>query len=156
MVGTDNSAGLSTIREDRRTTRAAGLPFRRFPGNAKGRHVVEAVTDTTTSAVAFALRGLATRAEVRADNVANLNTPGFLAKRVDFESTLAGALDRGGVPDAGPEIAPAMSLPNPRTQNNVNLEDEIVGMTKDNLLTSAMVNAFNFKINIMRSAIGSR
>ena len=46
------------------------------------------IGDVTSSALHSALSGLAQRQRVTADNIANLQTPGFLAGRVDFESGL--------------------------------------------------------------------
>jgi flagellar basal-body rod protein FlgB len=116
------------------------------------------ISDTTTVAVEYALRGLELRADVRAHNVANQNTPGFRAGRVDFESVLRSAL-QGGRPGPATEVAepavqPGMSLPQPY-QNTVNLEDELVGMIKDNLARDAIVNAYNAKVGLFRAAIGS-
>ena len=51
--------------------------------------------DAVSSVLATALDGLATRQNVIADNIANVDTPGFRARAVDFESNLAAALQRG-------------------------------------------------------------
>src|SRR3954467_5311638 len=53
------------------------------------------IGDVTTTALHAALAGLAERQRVTADNIANVNTPGFLAGRTDFESALSGALRNG-------------------------------------------------------------
>ena len=42
-----------------------------------------------------ALDGLSTRASVAAENIANANTPGYLARHVTFEQALAVAAQRG-------------------------------------------------------------
>lgn len=114
-----------------------------------------AITDVTMGAAEYALRGLELRAGVRAHNVANQNTPGFRAGRVDFETALETALaGRGGRAPASPAVLPGASMPQP-FQNTVNLEDELVGMVKDNLTRDAMVNAYNAKVGLLRAAIGS-
>lgn len=116
-----------------------------------------ALGDSTIGAVEYALRGLQQRADVRANNVANHNTPGFRAMRVDFERELQGALVRGGsAPVATPAARPDMSLPNPNTNNSVDLETELTGMLKDNLQRDAMINAFNAKTSMLRAAITGR
>lgn len=107
--------------------------------------------DLTTGAVEYALRGLRVRADVRADNIANANTPGFQGMRVDFESSLRQALRSGG-PAAAPAVQPDAALPN-GSGTTVSLEGEMVGMLQDNLLREAMVNAFNHKATTMRTAI---
>src|SRR3546814_11960822 len=48
--------------------------------------------DVTTAGLHVALNGLSARQRVIADNIANLETPEFLAGRVDFESSLSAAL----------------------------------------------------------------
>ena len=50
------------------------------------------IGEITPAALHAALSGLAQRQRVTADNIANINTPGFLAGRTDFESALGGAL----------------------------------------------------------------
>jgi flagellar basal-body rod protein FlgB len=121
----------------------------------KGPHVLP-VSDTTMAAAEYALRGLALRADVHAHNVANVNTPGFRAQRVDFESALHHALASKDPQMAGdPEVLPEEGLANGQ-DNTVTLETEVVGMMKTSLLRDAMVNAYNFKVGVLRAAIGGR
>lgn len=112
--------------------------------------------DVTLGTIEYALRGLAQRADVRANNIANVNTPGFRAGRVDFESTLQAAV-AAGAPGraAAPAVRADPTLPNP-TGSSVDLENEMVGMMKDNLLRDAMVNSFNAKVGMLRAAIAGR
>lgn len=114
------------------------------------------VADVTMGVMEYALRGLTQRADVRAHNVSNLNTPGFRAQRIDFESSLRAALARGvpGRP-AAPAVRTDPSLRNPHA-NTVDLENELVGMMKDNLLRDALVNTYNAKVTMLRTAIGGR
>jgi flagellar basal-body rod protein FlgB len=111
------------------------------------------MTDITMGAVEYALRGLQQRADVRAHNVANVNTPNFRGSRVDFESALRGALSaRNPGQVAAPAVLPTASMPN-AAGTTVDLETEMVGMLQDNLMRDAMVNAFNFKTGVLRTAI---
>ena len=112
------------------------------------------VGDSTLTAVEYALRALAQRAEVNAHNVANLNTPGFRATKVEFEAALADAITSGTPADA-PQTTDAGGTPD-GTGNTVDLETEMVSMMKDNLLQNAMVQAHNFKTTVLRSAIQGR
>ena len=117
---------------------------------------MDGIGDVTMATAEYALRGLSQRADVRAHNLANANTPGFRAMRVDFESSLRAALDGGDVREAAaPVEAVDPNLPGPHG-NTVSLEGEMVGQMKDNLLRSAMVQAFNFKATAIRTAIGRR
>lgn len=118
---------------------------------------MQPIGDTTMATTAAALRGLAVRADVRADNLANVNTPGFRAGRVDFESSLRAALQDGQLTasEVDPSVTVDPNVPGPN-QNLVSLEGEMVGMMKDQLLRNAMVHAFNYRATAFRTAIGSR
>jgi len=107
----------------------------------------------------FALDGLSRRAEVRANNIANASTPGFIAKTLDFESTIRGYVARGdsiGLRDDPAMVAkdrPGLVNAN---GNSVDLETETTDLIQDNLMFRAIVNGFNYKVGVIRSAIGAR
>ncbi len=115
------------------------------------------VGDATIGAIEYALRGLAQRAELSSHNVANVNTPGFRARSVEFESALTAALQTGTIDDriAAPMVSYGNGFPD-ATGNTVDLETEMVSMMKDNLLQNAMVQAHNFKTTVLRTAITGR
>ncbi|HHC08811.1 MAG TPA: hypothetical protein ENK55_08855 [Actinobacteria bacterium] len=115
------------------------------------------ISDTTMQALEYALGALARRAEVTAHNVANAEVPNFRAARLAFEDQLRRALERGRVGAAeAPRIVPTGAPPG-ANGNNVVIEQEVIEMMKTNLLQSAMVEAFNYKAGLLRSAIqGSR
>jgi flagellar basal-body rod protein FlgB len=76
----------------------------------------------TTSALTTALTGLAARQRAIADNIANVNTPGYQSKRVQFEEALASSVARGS---GSAEITTKVSLEPTNTEgNNVNLDTE--------------------------------
>lgn len=76
-------------------------------------------------AMRTALDGLSMRQRVIADNIANIQTPGFLAGKVRFEDELARAV-RFGNPQST-HIATARSLEPTRIDgNNVNLDTETI------------------------------
>jgi flagellar basal-body rod protein FlgB len=81
--------------------------------------VLESVT---SSAIASALDGLALRQRAIANNIANVNTPGYTAKRVQFEEALQKSVQAGD----GNVVAHTMrSLePTKLDGNNVNLDTE--------------------------------
>lgn len=115
------------------------------------------IGDVTMTTAAYAMRGLATRQDVRADNLANANTPEFRAGAVDFESRLRDALRDGRIDrrETGGAMSVSHTLPGPH-QNLVDVEGEMVGMMRDQLLRNAMVNSYNFKVTSLRTAIGAR
>ena len=113
------------------------------------------VTDVSMRVTEAALAGLEARQDVRANNIANVNTPGFAAQTVDFESALADAVATGRV-DArtvgGATLQPVMSIQNGQG-NTVDLEGEMAAMVKDNLTRSGLVNHYNAKVRMMRAAM---
>lgn len=107
---------------------------------------------------AFALDGLSRRAEVRANNLANASTPGFRATTVDFESTLREHIARGDTDALRTDPAiNEVSRPGfiSENGNTVDLEVETTDMIQDNLLFQAVVNGFNYKVGVMRTAMGT-
>ncbi|RBY79624.1 flagellar basal body rod protein FlgB [Geodermatophilus sp. TF02-6] len=111
------------------------------------------IGDVTSTALHAALTGLAQRQRVTADNIANLQTPGFLAGRVDFESGLRSALSSGRTP-TGSAGTVARSLEPTRTDgNNVNLDAETVIATETGLRYQLALNALDGKYSVLRTAL---
>jgi flagellar basal-body rod protein FlgB len=83
------------------------------------------VIESVTSAALFsALDGLALRQRTIANNIANVNTPGYQAQRVSFEDALARSVQAG---DGHTTASTARSLEPTRLDgNNVNLDTETV------------------------------
>ena len=76
----------------------------------------------TAVALESALDGLALRQRTIANNIANVNTPNYKAKRVAFEAALAGSVRAG---DGRAQASVENSLEPTRLDgNNVNLETE--------------------------------
>lgn len=74
------------------------------------------------NALTSAMDGLALRQRAISDNIANINTPNYHAKRVQFEEALAASIDAGnGRADAttGTSLEPTRL-----NGNNVNLDTE--------------------------------
>ena len=96
-----------------------------------------------------------TRLDVTANNIANVNTPGFAAQRVEFEGSLARAIDRSGPSrvSIGATAGEAwMSL----NGNQVSLEAETTTLVKSNLHYEAIVGAVNARFGLLGTAIGVR
>lgn len=114
------------------------------------------ITDVTMRALEYALNGLEARSDVRANNIANVNTPGFRGTTLDFETTLAAALRRGDPRQAGEPTATATPALQNGQGNTVDLEGEMTGMVKDNLTRSTVINHYNTKITMLRTVITGR
>jgi flagellar basal-body rod protein FlgB len=99
-----------------------------------------------------ALRGLSLRQRTIADNIANIETPRFLAGKVDFESSLRAAAANGETPGA-PSVARSLQ-PTRLNGNNVNLDEETVAAMETGLRYELTITALNNKFNGLRTAIG--
>ena len=112
------------------------------------------IGDVTSTALHSALNGLAQRQRVTADNIANLQTPGFLAGRVDFESSLSEALSTGADPLGTTETALSRSTAATGTNgNNVRLDDETLDGIDTNMRYQLVTTAVSDKFRVLRTAI---
>ena len=110
------------------------------------------MNDVTMTALQSALRGLSTRQRVIADNVANIQTPGFRAGRVEFESALSAALEDGEAPVVESSLSRSTD-PTRLDGNNVNLDDETIAAVETNLRYELTVRAMSEKFALLRTAI---
>jgi flagellar basal-body rod protein FlgB len=111
------------------------------------------INDATSQALHAALSGLAQRSRVTADNIANVQTPGFLAGVVDFESSLRGALASGESPMTSGSTTLRSLQPTNTNGNNVNLDQETVTATETGLRYQLALNALDGKYNVLRTAL---
>jgi len=111
------------------------------------------IGELTPAALHATLSGLAQRSRVTADNIANINTPGFLAGRVDFESSLRGALSNGDTPQINGGTTVRSLEPTNTHGNNVNLDAETLIATETGLRYQLALNALDGKYNSLRSAL---
>jgi flagellar basal-body rod protein FlgB len=110
--------------------------------------------DITSVTVHTALNGLAMRQRVTADNIANIETPGFLAGRVSFEDSLRRAVDNGS--PASASLSNDRSLEPTRVNgNNVNLDHETLSHIDTNMRYQLMLRAVDSKISLLRTAMGA-
>lgn len=105
----------------------------------------------TFVAINSALDGLALRQRVIADNVANIQTPGFLAGRVSFEDSLAAAVADG---NGAVEATTSRSLaPTREDGNNVNLDEQTLLNIETNLRYQLATQAANDTFSRLRTAM---
>ncbi len=142
------------------------------PLHAQTRVIFENAISRHTSAPAL-LRSLdasALRQKAIADNVANVNTPGFKRIEVSFEKELSKALDpnrlQGARTDAGHmeigkpnllSLRPKAYRPNDPTLagqvNNVDIDMEMAKLAENQILFSSSVKFLQDRIGTIRSAI---
>ncbi|MBW3083939.1 Flagellar basal body rod protein FlgB [Austwickia sp. TVS 96-490-7B] len=110
------------------------------------------IGDSTMGALQQALTGLSLRQRTIADNIANIETPGFLSGKIDFESSLKRAYAEG-TPGAA-SIGRARSLEPTRTNgSNVNLDEETLASQQTLLTTQLATAAMTTKFQRLRIAI---
>jgi len=106
--------------------------------------------DVTSVTLHSALTGLSKRQRVIADNIANIETPGFLAGKVSFEDSLLNAVEAGSPKDA--TIAVARSLePTREDGNNVNLDHEVISNIDTQLRYQLMIRAMDDQYGAIRT-----
>lgn len=105
----------------------------------------------TINALTSALDGLALRQRAIADNIANINTPDYHAKRVRFEEALADSVQAG---DGRVGAAVGTSLePTRLNGNNVNLDTETLSSVDTMLRYQFATQAVNGSFSSMRTAM---
>ena len=111
------------------------------------------IGDTTMSTIEWALTAESERQRVSANNIANVNTPGFRSARVDFEQSLADAMQArgGGVARFSTRAA---NTPRNLNDNDVALEEETTILNQSNLHYEALAGAMTLKFSALRSALG--
>lgn len=112
------------------------------------------VFDSVTSlALESALDGLASRQRAIANNIANVNTPGYHARRVDFEAALARSVANG---DGKSTATTATSLEPTRLDgSNVNLDTETLSNIDTVLRFQFATQAASGPFNSIRTALRS-
>jgi flagellar basal-body rod protein FlgB len=108
--------------------------------------------DVASLTLQTAISGLSTRQQVSANNIANIETPGFTASTVSFESSLAEAVGAGDPASASVSID-ASTAPAALNGNNVNLDDEIVTATKTGLQERLMTGALTSKYGLISTVL---
>ncbi len=127
--------------------------------------------DKTTSALGTTLNMRLLKQNMISSNIANAETPGYHAKKIDFEEALARALDidgmrgmstsspehfslgAGGVGKVRPDIYenPEGAINN--DGNTVDLEKEMSSLTENSIMYKAAMQLINKKLASLRYAI---
>lgn len=110
------------------------------------------IGDLTTQSLAAALRGLEAQQEAHQQNIANAETPGYLARRVSFEDSLRRAIESGRPSGAGISQSNTTD-PTKIDGNNVRLDRELTAMTEIALKQQLVTEALNAQYRLIRAAV---
>ncbi len=103
-----------------------------------------------------ALNGISFRQDVIADNIANVDTPGFRARAVDFESSLQSAVEDGGVGPSGIDVSVLPSnTPVGENGNNVDLRKESMAAMQSVFQFQIVSRSVSDRLDNMRTAAAS-
>jgi flagellar basal-body rod protein FlgB len=111
--------------------------------------------DATTGLLQAALHGLSARQRVTADNLSNLETPGYRAGRVTFEDQLRAAEGSGDGSSVQPTLTHSVAPATPNG-NNVAIDDEMVSAIETGVRYQLVIAAVKQKFSVMKSSIGPR
>ena len=104
----------------------------------------------TQAALQSALDGLSLRQKTIANNIANVNTPGYQAKRVQFEEALGRSVAQGS---GAVGATTSRSLEPTRLDgNNVNLDTETLSNVDTVLRYQFATQAMNSELTAVRAA----
>jgi flagellar basal-body rod protein FlgB len=105
----------------------------------------------TYVAMNTALDALSARQRAIANNVANLQTPGYLSQRVRFEESLRAAVAAGG---GTARVTTSRSLEPTRLDgNNVNLDTEVISNIDTGLRYQVATRAVDGQVAALRTAM---
>lgn len=115
-----------------------------------------AVSDSVSQVLAAALDGVSLRQQVTADNIANLDTPGFRATSVDFETQLKAAIDDGDFAEGTPVDVGITSTPTDTpvgpNGNNVDLRKETMAAVQSQFQYQILTRAVTDRFNVIKTA----
>ena len=115
--------------------------------------------DLTDLALQRGLSGAGQRQQLLANNLANVNTPGFKRSDMDFQSTLASAMSADNPASAlnsmsfTPQVDTTSSMR--ADGNNVSADQELANMTENATEYEALAAVENTKLGWLRTAIGN-
>jgi flagellar basal-body rod protein FlgB len=113
--------------------------------------------DTTQLSLEAAMRGSSLRQTLLSDNLANVNTPGYQRKDVDFHAELASAMESGSAIES---VAFSPSADAARTVradgSGIDADQEAAELAKNALEYQALVSVAGSRTSIVQIAMGVR
>lgn len=115
---------------------------------------IAGISDSVTMALHQAINGLDARQQAISSNIANLETPDYLAKEVDFESSLRSALEDGDPTQSTVDVSRSLAATR-LNGNNVNIDFELLASSENVMRQKLAVQALNAKYQLLRTALGT-
>jgi flagellar basal-body rod protein FlgB len=113
--------------------------------------------DAVGQTLKLALDGVSLRQNVIADNIANVDTPGFRATSVDFESSLRSALADGELTDGEVTLSATPTLtPVGANGNNVDLRKETLAAVQSQYQYQVLTRAVSDRFDLVKVAAGGQ
>lgn len=113
--------------------------------------------DTTQLSLEAAMRGASLRQTLLTDNLANVNTPGYQRKDVDFHATLQAALADGQSPE---DLSFTPTVDSSRTVradgSGIDADQESADLAENALDYQALVQVDGTRNTILQVAMGVR
>ena len=109
--------------------------------------------DVSTSSLKVSVAGLAARQSAIASNIANIETPGYQARKVKFEEALTSAVQHGRSPrSVTPSVHDSLE-PTRLNGSNVNLDEETLSHIDTTMRYQLTLRALDGKYGLIRDAI---
>jgi flagellar basal-body rod protein FlgB len=110
--------------------------------------------DTTQLSLEAAMRGSMLRQSVLTNNLANANTPGYQRQDVNFQSTLANAIQSGQSPEAINFTPTTQTGTTSADGNGVTAERESANLAENGLLYEDLTAIAAQRESILKTAMG--
>jgi flagellar basal-body rod protein FlgB len=109
--------------------------------------------DVSSSALRVAVAGLTARQTAIANNIANIETPGYQARKVKFEEALSTAVAHGQEPSTVTPSVQTSLEPSRLNGSNVNLDEESLSHIDTTMRYQLTLRALDSKYGMLRDAI---
>ncbi len=117
-------------------------------------------SDITSSVIGKSLDGVTARHRVIANNIANVETPGFTRSSVKFEDELKAAMSSGdpessarNIGDTAPTIQLDKSSPARPNGNNVSIDTEMTDLARNGVEYDSLIRMLNMRYSMLQTAI---
>jgi flagellar basal-body rod protein FlgB len=116
------------------------------------------IYDTTQLSLEKAIEGAAARQQAIAQNLANVDTPGYQRVDVDFHQTLANALASGGQGLQGVAFSPQRDATATVRYDGSTVDPDVesAAQARNGLEYEALVQISKARIEILQSAMGAK